>query len=737
MPDNKSREGNRVADWTRAAAMLAAVGIAAAPLAAHAQDAAKGDTVRGVTVESRAQQNLRTDIDRRSYDISKDLQAQTGSISDALRNVPSVDVDVQGNVSLRGDANVTIMVDGKPSSLFNGPARAQILQQLPANGFERVEVMTNPSAAHRPDGTAGIINLVSRKGRQPGRAGSVRASASSSEGRQLGVNLSSVGRSFTATADLSWFSEQQRVEGEDRRSRFDPVSGRFLDSVQDAFRRQDLEVVFGRAAFDWDPTSKLRVSGELRGTMLSVEASDETGFAGLAPGGAVPIGFDRLGSDQIDRDNLAATASLRRKFGADPEHELVLDLTQERTADGRLRSQRLATFGPGLSSRAEQIQGKGQTDLTRAKADYTRPFASGARLKAGYELQLDRTRLDNFGQVGPLDGGLAPEPGLIDRFRFRQAVNGAYVTYQQPVAGLTVLGGLRVEDTRIDLRDPLTGFVGSNDQTRLHPSLHLTWKISDTDQLTGSYSQRIQRPQPADYNPFRLYRDPFSFQAGNPDLKPQLTHAYELAYQRRKGFTYYLATLYYRQNQKGVTDVVTDLGGGVLLTTKQNLARSRSTGLELVANGRLGSKLSYNASGNASWNEIEAGQLGFEDRSAWMLSGRGSLTWQVTPKDMIQVGGHLVGERLVPQGHREPMGMLFAGYRHQFNKDWSVYVSGRDLLGSYKEVLVLDTPQLRARSETHVKLRAVFVGVTYSFGSGAGRRDSGIDYGGAGGGAAQ
>jgi outer membrane receptor protein involved in Fe transport len=279
------------------------------------------------------------------------------------------------------------------------------------------------------------------------------------------------------------------------------------------------------------------------------------------------------------------------------------------------------------------------------------------------------------------------------------------------------------------MKDPTTGFRGSNDFSRIYPSLHLSWKLDDSRELRASYSERIARPLASDYNPFHLYRDPFNFTAGNPNLKPQETHSFELGGQYRKGFTYYLATLYFRDNEKGVTDVVTDLGDGVLLTTKQNLTRSRNGGLELIAVGRLGSKLSYQVRGDAFHNEIDAAGLGFAGtRSDWTISGGGSLTYQMTPKDQFQLVGQLTGKRLTPQGYHEPLGLLFGGYRHQFNKDWTLSVSGRDLLNSYRDTLVIDTPALRDRVVTRVKLRAVFLQLTYSFGSGP-RKDTGIDYG--------
>ena len=144
---------------------------AAKPQAAPGKPAASEATVEGLTVTAESPTAFRSSIDRRSYGVANDLQTTTGSISDALRNIPSVEVDVQGNVSLRGDPNVTILIDGKPSGLFKGEGAAQALQSLPADQIERVEVITNPSAAFSPDGSAGIINLITKKTPQGRPAG--------------------------------------------------------------------------------------------------------------------------------------------------------------------------------------------------------------------------------------------------------------------------------------------------------------------------------------------------------------------------------------------------------------------------------------------------------------------------------------------------------------------------------------------------------------------------------------
>ena len=698
---------------------------AATPAQAAKPAPAPSKDVSGVTVTAQSDA-IRTDIDRRSYDITKDLQTSTGTVADALRNVPSVEVDVQGNVSLRGDPNVTILVDGKPSSLFSGPARSQVLQQLPANAFERVEVMTNPSAAYRPDGSAGIINLIPKSARAIGRSGTVRVNLGADNRETIGISAFSVSKTLTLTGDLTYAHDLQVATQSDERTTQD-VTGQPLMSRQDVSTSAPLQVLVGRGAVDYDLDAKTRLSADLRGTGIDVKQSDSGQFSGQGPGG-VAEGFTRNGVTTLTRDDIAASATWRRKFAGD-EHDLTASFAQNRTTNDTDRRDTLVGTGPLTPSVSEHFIAESTLDVSHLKVDYNRPLAGGAKLKAGYELQVDQDDMDNAGSRGLTLATETPDPRLFDQFRFDQTVNGAYVTYQRPFGDLTVLGGLRVEDTRIDLKDITSAQKGSSGDTHLYPSLHLAYKLSDTQQLTASYSERIQRPQPADYNPFRVFVDPFNFRAGNPELKPQQTQSFEAAWQYRSGAALYLGTLYYRDSSDAVTDVVQDLGAGVLLTTKENLGRSRSGGLELVASGRVTPKLTLNAGATLGWTEIDASDLGFPDkRSAFTPSARAVANWQVTAKDLVQVQGVLTGKRLTPQGYHEATGLLNLGYRHKFNDDWSFFATARDILNSLGDTLVLDTPTLKQRVVTDIRLRALFVGLTYSFGGGR-RRDPGFDFG--------
>src|SRR5262249_23453263 len=152
-------------------------------------------------------------------------------------------------------------------------------------------------------------------------------------------------------------------------------------------------------------------------------------------------------------------------------------------------------------------------------------------------------------------------------------INAAYATYEQPLGDWTILGGLRLEDVRLDLDQITTRQASRQAYTHLYPTLHLSDRLSDNQQLVLSYSERILRPGPQDLNPFRFV-GLTSARQGNPDLKPQITHSLEAGWQFKEGGTFYLATLYYRRNERGVTDVVADIGDNILLTTKANLSQS-------------------------------------------------------------------------------------------------------------------------------------------------------------------
>lgn len=717
--------------WRGSMAAVAALIVAASP--AMAQPAPPADKpppkqVDEVTVTGQSRQGLRTEVDRRSYGITGDLQTTTGSIGDALRNVPSLSVDVQGNVSLRGDPNVTIMVDGQPSGQFRGEGRAAALQNLPADQFERVEVITTPSAEFRPDGS-GIINLISKTARKPGYSGSLRATYGS-EGRDTaGINGSYNSGKLTLSGDASLRRDPQKFLTEETRAGLNPAAG-VTDSRNLAQFRGHGRIVTGRVAADYDLDPKTRVSAEVRANRMAIRNGQYEQEVGRDGAGAVTRLYDRVGRLNFARSNGAATASYRRKFASDSD--LTVSLRLERTEVENRNSAGLTTRTPTFGVSHEFMPLDAREDELALKADYVRPFASGGKLKAGLELGLLDYDFDFRVLRGVDPRALAVAPGLSNSFRYDFVSPGGYVTLERPFGDLTVLAGLRVQSVDIDLTQRTTGETGGQNRLNLYPSLHLGYRLSEAQQLTLAYSRRINRSNPDELNPLRIYVDASNIRVGNPDLKPVKIDSFEAAWQLRTGPTYYLATVFYRASRDVPSDVFTDLGGGVLLRSRENLGERKAGGLELVANGRITPKLTYNVSGNVSWTEIDAGNLGFAGkRSDVTLGGRGTLNWQVTPKDFLQVSGNVVGDQLTPQGRVQAFGFLNLGYRHKFTDDLSLVVTAQDVLKTSPFVILVDTPDLRFRRRSEANIQAVFIGFTWAFG-GEGKRpkDPGFDFGG-------
>src|SRR5689334_11158971 len=230
-------------------------------------------------------------IDRRSYNVGSDVQAATGSIGDVLRNIPSVDVDLQGNVSLRGDPHVTILVDGKPTSLFNGPTGGQVLLQVPANQYERVEVMTNPSAAFGANGSGGIINLITRKNRAAGVTGSVRGALGTRGRRKLGASVADKVGKVTLSADVTWRGDPQFTT--DIVHFEEPATG--VSSREITKGSGDLHLWTARAGADLDLGGANSLSADIHRTTFLFHSDMKSTLLGSDGSGDVVRRFSRNG----------------------------------------------------------------------------------------------------------------------------------------------------------------------------------------------------------------------------------------------------------------------------------------------------------------------------------------------------------------------------------------------------------------------------------------------------------
>ena len=663
-------------------------------------------------------------IDRRTYNVGSDVQAATGSIGDVLRNIPSVDLDLQGNVSLRGDPHVTILVDGKPTSLFNGPGGGQTLLQVPASQYERVEVMTDPSAAFGANGSGGIINLITRKNRANGPTGSVRAALGTRGRRKLGASVADKVGKLTLSADVTWRGDPQFTTDIVRFE--DPATG--VASREITKGSGDLHLWTARVGADVDLRGADSLSAEIHRTDFLFHSNMKADLVGTDAFGTTMRLFNRNGFFQQNRFDTEGSLSFTHDTGGKAD-DYSASLTYESNRnDDRDRTKSISTLPPEPDL-FDDVSRLARLHRFEAKGDYTSPRADDASLQAGVDVQADRDRFHDLGGFGATGGEAAiPQPEFSELFEFDRTVSAAYAIYQRPFGKFTAEAGVRVEDE--SHRSGEVGAMASSRDTsaRVFPSLHLEWKIDKETSLKSSITTRIQRPDPEDFDPFDRFIDPFHFEAGNPDLKSETTVSLEIGGEHKHNKSLDIATFYYRRNRHGVTDVDQDLGDGVLLTTRENLIGSSQFGIELVANGPLTRTLSYRLSGNVYRFTIDASNLGFGKRSALIESGKAGVDWAPSKKDLAQVNVSLAGEKLFPQGEEDPMLLVNLGYRHQLTKKLFAFLTAQDALHTYKRHAFTRTTTLIERTVDSAKTQAAFIGLTYNFSGKA--KEPAFDYAG-------
>ena len=722
----------------RADAWMVAFALAATPVAAVAQPAPStpanpgpqkpapqkpapakptdGKTVEGVTVTGAAP-DVQTSIDRRSYSLGKDLQATTGSLADALRNLPSVDVDLQGNLSLRGDPNVTILVDGKPAPQFQGAGRADALQQLPADQIERVEVITNPSAALNPEGSGGVINLITKKSRGAGVTGSAYVTVGSGALKRVGASFGYNSAKLSVTGSVAGNYQRNKNEGHEVRESLDPVTGVFLKHTDDFPGRNITRGPSGQLTVGYAATPKDQLTATANYNELLIYGHPRDSYQDFGPDGARTDLLDILRHRRFEEIDPSLSVGWKHTFAEG--HELSLDLIANETRVRHYRIAETLESIPPVPLPFEVIGDNGTLKHSELKLSYARPLPGGASLKAGYELKYDDQAYDFDDAQGLSAAAISPVPALANHFTFKQTINAGYATYERTFGGVGAQLGLRLEDVRFDLDQLTSGQAASQDYFRAYPTVHLTYKLSDDDKLSASFSHRVQRPPPALLNP-RVYQfDPKTTQQGNPDLQPRDTRAYELGYEHHDGPTSLVATLFYRDNVDEISQVILDVGDGVLANTFRNEGSSKVVGLELVANGKLGPALSYNGSATPYWATVDSGSalLGGA-RSAFGLNGRANLNWQVRPDDLIQLNAFARGRVIAAQGFQEPNWTLNLGWRHKLSDRITATVTAQDLLNTSRFKRTLDAPTIRDHFEVVPVSRAISLRLDYRFGGG-------------------
>ena len=679
--------------------------------------------------------NVETRIDRKIYTVTDDAQSTFGTLSDILNVIPSVDIDPDGVVSLRGDSNVLILIDGKPSTLFQGSAAGDNLQSIAARDIERIEVLTTPPAQFKAEGAAGVINIITRKHRTRGTSGTLQGSIGDGGRSALAGNSSYSGARFTGSLSAGYREDYRQRLVQSEVIGPDPVSGVVLDShdeISERIRRNTPSAgLTGEYQLNDRQSIAASASWYARGGLRTYVQTDGS----IDPAGVATSSRQRLSSGHDPENNYDTSLRFTQKLARIGE---TLDISVHRATSHQHEHYDYIndSFIPPAPTAYSNLDFHEEHAITEAGADYVLPLAEAHSLKAGYAFEQDDYGFSNVGEtVDPLTGEGTIDPLQTNEFGFRQRIEAVYLSYQATVGGWTWLGGLRGEVTTTDALQISNGISTPGRYAELYPSLRVDRSLSDQSTVSFGASRRVTRPDPGNLNPYIDYEYTPNLRTGNPDLRPQYTQSFEAGYEyERRGASYGL-TGYYRRNTDSVTDFIEYLGNGVSLDTKTNLPRNDSAGLEFSASAHLLPSLAYSVSGNAFYSQIDATQLGVPGlESTTGVNAKVKLDYRPSAADSAQITCTRTDKRLTPQGSISAINIVNLGYKHAWNRDLSLIATVSDVFNGQRYQRFAVTPTFTQVYGRSVEGRVLYVGLVYSFGAQKKDKQSEFEYENTGGG---
>jgi ferric enterobactin receptor len=573
--------------------------------------------------------------DRNTYSTRDMPGTQGGNATDVLRNVPAVEVDQDGKVTLRGNQNVAVQVNGRPSPM-TGDQLGSFLQQLPANMVERVEVIPNPSARYEPEGMAGIINIVLKQNADLGLSGGMIAGVGTG-GRYNGSgNLGWQAGALSLYGSYGFRHDTRQNTGINYLERYGSAEG---DPV--FFLDQDIDGEFNMTSHLFNGTADYKLGAQnvlSASSMVSLGAFQNDNVNTYAErDGSNALVRRYLGENEVSFDDFTVDGSLSFKRTVVPmQNELSAEVRFNRTNhlnSNDFSEQTLTLSGADAGNPLLQnLETDAISSSFTAQLDYTRPFAARTKLETGYK--GTQRGLENELDVAEFDYGQdrwVEDLARSNSFDYDETVHAGYAVLNQGVGKVDLQAGLRTEYTSREFFLENTGETFPKDYWSFFPSGLAAYNIDPQRQLRFSFSRRIQRPDVRLLNPFGFNEDQRNRFQGNPELEPEYTYALELAYQHSFPVGSLQVTPFFRRTD-GAIRRIREVRGDTTINTFLNLESSDSYGADVNGSLRMG-KVSGFASVSAFRTVTEAGSLGDSfnsDGIGWSARVSGNVA--ITPR---------------------------------------------------------------------------------------------------------
>ncbi len=675
---------------------------------------ATSTTLKGVDVTAQ-KPAYSMKLDKKVFDVSKSLTSVGGDATDVLKEVPGVNVDMDGDVTLR-NGSPTIFVDGKSSPLS--------LDEIPAEDIARIEVITNPSSKYPASGQSGIINVILKKNRTPGFNGMLRAGADTRGGYNLGGNVSMYQNPLNIS--LSYFRHYRNSPTTTHLTRDNLFNNTFLDQTSEGQNKGSFQM--GRLGIDYllDNRNTLSFSGGIGGGNFN---RDQSVYSRYLNGSK---SLDSTGRSQTLTSRkfrfLSGDLSYKHDFQKEG-HKLTADVSLRRyNSPPAIGSTSTQYFDPDGNAISDPIVQKtiqsGPGNYFSGQLDYVNPLTDKSKLEAGLKASVNNSS-STYDLYDLNKGGKYEKNNLLSTdFKYNESIYAGYVQYSNEINKFGYQVGLRAEDYIYSGSIPSEGldFNPQNDKIGLYPSVYLTYKFSDNDQLQLNYTRRVRRPRFWQRFPYIDYSNPLALRKGNPDLKPEYTNSFELNYNKFIGQTNLMASLYYRNTNNNITTYTEPFNNSADTTISYaiNANSNNVYGGELTMQTQLTKWWNLTADFNLFQTNISA-NVKSQDFSNDKFSWFGKLTSDVMlPADFsIQLQGNYNAPIPTPQGITKHFGYVNLGLKKSFfkEKNLTVTLTGQDLFNTRKREYDYTIPDVFVQNSVSKRAsRKLRLSISYTFG---------------------
>lgn len=652
---------------------------------------------------------LRLELDKKVFNPEQSIISKGGSASDLLSGIPTLSVDADGNVSMRGVSSVRILIDGKPSAIAGNNIGAY-LQSLPANVISRVELLTNPSAKYDPEGQGGIINIVMKKNIRTGFNGSATAGISSYLNYNAGLDLN------YKPGKANYFF------GYDLRRSNNPGSGyndnrysdgsRVYNTSESNWEGMNHNFRFG-ADYDINDKNSLGISANLN--IRDNQRTEDFFYTYYHPDYSILGTSPRNTIQNRNSDGYVLNIDYKKLFKKEGESLTANFSFGDNSDENQQRFLQTASSQLIPIDRDRRSAATGSNQNFNIQLDYVLPIKEGQKFEAGYRSTLQYNDQQQLSDTLALNDSYERDYALSNSFNMDNIVHAAYINYQQKLGKkYTLQAGLRAEQAYLNTEfsglDPGIepedrSSIGKLDYFRVYPGVFLSRTINDDASVQISYTRRVNRPNGWQVNPFLNISDPVNYWQGNPGLLPEDIHSFELGYSHHINKVNITSSIYHRYTRDIIQQIVDSaaVGTNITYSTFQNIGRNSATGIEIVTQLNLNSKLDFLVNANANYQSFGGTTirgLSFNNGISW--DANATVNWKIIRPLSFQLRGGYSAPRITAQGTTFYTITSDAGLRWTVLKEkGTVSFNARNLLnkgarwGAARDLGIMQTEFLR------------------------------------------